>query len=63
MPLIALVFLALCVAAPLVAQAQRPGQGGGGDVPAATRFCGPGGDPSAPGNGVDPRGVIPSSPN
>ena len=32
-------------------------------VPRATRFCGQGGDPAAPSNGADPRGVNPTSPN
>src|SRR5919106_1742270 len=32
-------------------------------VPSATRFCGQGGDPAAPGNGADPRGVAVGSPN
>jgi endoglucanase len=46
---------------PLVAEGQRGG--GSDDVPSATRFCGQGGDPSTPGNGANPRGVNPNSPN
>jgi len=34
-----------------------------GPVPRATRFCGQGGSAAAPGNGVEPRGVNPASPN
>jgi endoglucanase len=48
---------------PAAAQNRQPGQNTSGDVPIATRFCGQGGDPAAPGNGADPRGVNPNSPN
>jgi endoglucanase len=66
-----LLILALMLAAigaatvPLMAsgsEGARVAQGGDG-VPAATRFCGQGGDPSRVGNGADPRGVNPSSAN
>jgi endoglucanase len=59
MPLRTVLWVTLLLASlavPAVAQ-QEP------SVPAATRFCGQGGDPAAPGNGADPRGVDPNSPN
>ena len=60
MRLRALAFLILSLAAlalPAAAQAQQR------EVPIATRFCGQGGNPAAPGNGADPRGTNPGSPN
>lgn len=57
--------VALCLALPWAALAQhgepRP-KAEGSDVPASTRFCEQGGDPSAPGSG-DARGVNPTSRN
>jgi endoglucanase len=59
---VALSVLAAAVAAvaatvlPASAQSQH-------NPPAATRFCGQGGDPAAPTNGADPRGTDPNSPN
>ena len=51
-----------CLVAPWAASGQRE-VAYPHPVPAATRFCGPGGDPAAPGNGSDPRGVAVGSPN
>lgn len=59
LPLLLLVLLA----APSAASAQLPPGFYEHEVPVATRFCDQGGDPAAPGNGADPRGVSPSSPN
>jgi endoglucanase len=62
LPLLGLFLLALCLVAPWVASGQREVDYQHA-VPRATRFCGPGGDPAAPGNGADPRGVTVGSPN
>jgi endoglucanase len=47
---------ALVAVVPASAQDQHP-------VPPATRFCGQGGSPAAPSNGVDARGTNPNAPN
>jgi len=69
--LLAACLVAVCAGAiPLVAIGQR-GDGrpdrvqypGPDNVPIATRFCGQGDDPAAPGNGTDPQGTNPGSPN
>lgn len=69
--LLVLCLIALCAALiPLVASGQRGGGEDRGDsnpnpnnVPIATRFCGQGDDPAAPGNGTNPQGTNPNSPN
>ncbi len=69
LPLLGACVVALWLSLSWVAVAQRSERGTSrvppsvGDVPAATRFCGQGGDPAAAGAGADPRGVNPSSPN
>ena len=59
-----LALVGLCMAPPwaALAQLERPGSGTY-EVPASTRFCGPGGDPAAAGNGADARGINPSAPS
>jgi endoglucanase len=58
-----LLVLVVVLALPSGASAQLPPGFYEHEVPIATRFCGQGGDPAAPGNGADPRGVSPSSRN
>jgi endoglucanase len=60
---IVLSLAAVLLALPAAASAQLPDGFYDHSVPEATRFCGQGGDPAAPGNGADPRGVSPSSAN
>jgi endoglucanase len=61
------VLCALAVPAAVVPASAQNGhasdQNTSGRVPVATRFCGQGGSPAAPGNGADPRGTSASSPN
>ena len=62
LPLIGLCLAAVCLTVPWAASGlEEPTNQHA--IPAATRFCGQGGDPAAPGNGTDPRGVVAGSPN
>jgi endoglucanase len=70
LPWVVVLAALVALAAPAIGQRPEPGKqrppgpgGGSGDVPASTRFCGQGGDPSKPGNGTDPKGVKKGSPN
>jgi len=62
-PLLALCLAAVCLALPWAAFAQRGEPSQAKRIPAATRLCGQGGDPSAPGKGTDARGISRRSPN